>query len=132
MDLKGLSKRMTQIAVNVEGNTNKKKRVIALEVDKYVVLQTPVDTGRARANWQVGLGAAVTEATERTDFGNVLQENERILDGVKSGQDVWLSNNVDYIGKLNEGHSKQANPGYIQAAVIVGVRAAQKIKLTEK
>jgi len=41
---------------------------------------------------------------------------------------LFVSNNVPYIGRLNDGHSTQAPPGYIQLAVLraVGARRARR------
>lgn len=52
--------------------------------------RTPINTGKARAGWMT------------REFGN----------GNK-----WVANGVDYVQYLNEGTSKQAPAGYIEATV---------------
>lgn len=65
------------------------------EVDKMMtdlhgglMRSTPVDTGNARNGWQLTLGA-----------------------------DPAIENQVPYIGKLNDGHSKQAPALFIEAEI---------------
>ena len=40
---------------SIEPNVNKLMKDVAMAVDEEVVRSTPVDTGRARANWQTTL-----------------------------------------------------------------------------
>lgn len=86
---------------------------------------TPVDTGWARANWVPGIGTpststvgspkAVTETAQRGGIARML--------GYKARQGpVHITNNVPYIMRLNEGWSRQAPSGFIQAAVAKAVR----------
>lgn len=87
---------------------------------------TPVDTGWARVNWVPSVGTPfqgtvgtraqakkgqVSEATSSEGEARVAT-SYRLEQGP-----VFLSNNVPYINRLNDGHSKQAPVGFIQAAV---------------
>ena len=56
MDLKRFATRIRQVGAAVEDNAGKLVRKVALSVDATVVSATPVDTGRARSNWQVEIG----------------------------------------------------------------------------
>lgn len=142
MDLKGFAHRIDEIAFNVPKNANKMVRAVALSVDKYVVLATPVDTGRARSNWQVSLNNAIMTQREPYSHGKdgstvgpntsaALQQCADTVAQRKDGEDVYITNNLDYITKLNDGWSRQAPAGFVQASVIVGVRAARRIKIIE-
>lgn len=103
-------------------------------------METPVDTGRARSNWIVSLGSPVRD--ERPPFFEgskgstgaqnaqvAIQEGSDTIQGRQLGQDIWISNNVKYIGKLNEGSSAQAPAGFVEAAirraVDAGIRAVR-------
>ena len=59
-----------------------------------LVLATPVDTGNARESWEV--------ARDRT----------------KKNPTFIVSNNTEYIGALNEGHSDQAPAHFIEAIAL--------------
>lgn len=63
-----------------------------LDAHRELVLATPVDTGQARQGW---------EATTPTEEGQV---------GI-------VENNVEHIVYLNDGHSKQAPTGFVEAIV---------------
>jgi len=121
----------------VEEGVNKIVRKVALVCDRELVLETPVDTGRARSNWQVSLGSPNTSEREpyapgeklgqsegQNAAGALAQGQERI-GARKSEQDIYIQNNVDYIGRLNDGSSAQAPAGFVQAAIARAVKAAR-------
>lgn len=78
-----------------------------------VVPGTPADTGRARGNWQVTFDAPAEGAIDRLDKpGNVtVQDGAGRIDAEASvlGRTIYLVNNVPYIRRLEEGHSKQGS-----------------------
>lgn len=59
-NLREFSKAMKTRAKNLGDNVPDLVRKTALAIDVAVTQATPVDTGRARANWQIGLGSAPT------------------------------------------------------------------------
>jgi hypothetical protein len=115
----------------VEANANQKKRAIALAVDQAVVMGTPVDTGRARANWQAGLNSPVGGETAQTDKGgaSTIARNAGVIGASGPGEAIHLTNNVPYIGELNRGSSKQAPAGFVETAVQQGAAAGAKVKI---
>jgi hypothetical protein len=131
---------MKAYAKRIEDNANKAVRKVALVIDREVVLQTPVDTGRARANWRVGLNTPVTAARDAFAKGQkgstasanadaAIAEGQNVIDGRQTGQPIYISNNVEYIGRLNEGSSAQAPAGFVEAAISRGVSAVEGAKL---
>lgn len=121
----------------VETGVNKIVRKVALIADRELVLETPVDTGRARSNWQVSLGSPLTSEREpyspgeglgrgegQNAAGALAQAQERI-GARQSEQDIYIQNNVDYIGALNDGSSAQAPAGFVQAAIKRAVAAVR-------
>lgn len=88
---------------------------------------TPVDTGWARANWIPSLGGepASTPSGSRTSVATAeaaLQAGKGSLLGYKLfNGPVFITNNVPYILKLNEGTSDQAPKGFVQAAITAAV-----------
>jgi hypothetical protein len=91
---------------------------------------TPVDTGWARANWVPSLGepAILEVAREPTeaDVAARAADGERGRNSVLAYRPgdgvVFVTNNVPYIGRLNDGHSPQQAPGFVQRAVEKAVR----------
>ena len=139
--MKGFSKRIIQIAAGVEQNSNALVRKTVITVASAVALRTPVDTGRARANWRTQVGSALTAqpgafpagskgSTEAAAAGQAIAEAVRAVDGFnKSGTPVFISNNLPYIEALNRGSSTQAPEGFIESAIDAGVRAIQQSRL---
>ena len=92
---------------------------IGLEALRRVVLKTPVDTGRARGNWQVSIGdpaLTMLEAADRTGSDTIAIGTAQ-LENLKAYETIFLTNNVPYIIYLEEGSSKQAPAGMVKMTV---------------
>ena len=78
-----------------------------------VIMDTPVDTGRARGNWQTTVGQPATDQIEREGASASMAEAEaKIPKG--AGQETMLANNLPYIEELENGSSKQASAGMVR------------------
>ena len=96
-----VEKRLSQIA-----------RKVTLELHKNIVLETPVDTGRLKANNQIGIGSRPTSSvldTDKSSVGSpgktVAQEAPKVND-YKPGDDLWITNNVEYAYYVEVGHHR--------------------------
>ena len=95
-------------------------RKVALDIGSRVVLRSPVDTGRFRANWQYGVGQPNTAVLETVDPSGATSIG-RITAGAASarlGDIVYLSNSLPYALKLEAGSSKQAPGGMVGLTVL--------------
>lgn len=97
---------------------------VAIRASQAVILATPVDTGRARNNWQASLDSPVTEEMsdllfDTTGLAAISKNNSEInkFNPPEEGGKVYISNNLEYIGALNDGHSAQAVGGYVEIAI---------------
>ena len=100
---------------------------ITLDVVANLVEATPVDVGWARANWVPSIGtpflqdlSGVEPTSSATSAAAASQQSA--IGGVVAGYklrsgSVFVSNNVPYITALNDGSSKQAPAGFVQAAI---------------
>lgn len=111
----------------VEKDLSKKVRTIAIQCLNEVVMRTPVDYGRARANNQISIGSPVYQVLDRfdKDGGATILEGVTRLSGLEPYTVVYLQNNLPYIERLEDGHSKQAPVGMFGAAFNSVVRASQ-------
>jgi hypothetical protein len=103
----------------VEGKIVQITRMIGLEVLKRVILKTPVDTGRARGNWFVAIGApsaAVNGKPDKTGQG-ALNAGSAVITGLTEAQAIYLTNNLPYIGRLEAGSSQQAPAGMVAITI---------------
>lgn len=123
-----MARRITIGRINVQSEaeaieklTSLISRKIALDVLSRVVLATPVDTGRARANWQAEVGSAPTTELQTTDKGGgstISQGSANIATHEQTPfSEINIVNNLPYIGRLNDGSSTQAPAGFVESAV---------------
>ncbi len=114
---------------NIEAD--KVVRKVCFDLMSGVVLKTPVDTGRARANWQASID---TPATGTISFDGDAGSNTqtpapsassaaaigKALGAVNkaTGRVFWLVNNLPYISRLEYGAwSKQAPHGMVRITI---------------
>lgn len=109
-----------------EDVANKVIRKTALAALTSVVERSPVDTGRFRSNWKVGVNEINGEASDSTENTAVMHESPK-LKNVKVGDAVNISNNVPYAQMLEYGHSKQAPEGVVEIVADSLPAVAQKI-----
>lgn len=78
-------------------------RSIQMALFSGIILATPVDSGRARGNWQVSIGTPKTDAITRLDPSGAaaIAEVETGMGG--AGGITWLTNNLPYIEVLEYG-----------------------------
>lgn len=85
---------------------DRQARKVAIEVFRGVILKTPVDTGRARGNWQVGAkpAAGVVDKLDKAGQGAIGDAIKELRPGVfRKGGELWLVNNLPYIRHLEYG-----------------------------
>jgi Bacteriophage HK97-gp10, putative tail-component len=85
-----------------------------------IVMRTPVDTGRLRANWQIGVNQAPGAAYDWVDKDGsaTLQIAQQMLDTAKGiGDTYYIVNNLVYAIPIEYGHSKQAPAGMVRVSV---------------
>lgn len=110
----------------VEADLSKRVRIIAMAMLNEIVLRSPVDTGRFRANNIVSVGSPVYTATDGMDKGggSTIERGLSAMTGLEPYTVVYIQNSLPYAQKLEDGHSKQAPPGGIYAVSFHGVAAA--------
>lgn len=98
---------------------------ITLGAAANLATDTPVDTGHASNNWIASIGSPATEVAgshEAPDSGPQKEGLARVASEYQLPLPTYIANNVPYIGALNDGHSKQAPTGFVQAGVLRAVR----------
>lgn len=81
-----------------------------------VIMDTAVDTGRARGNWQTSVGQPVTSQIERQGAEGAMAEVATNTPA-GAGQETMLANNLPYIEKLENGWSDQSPQGMVRRNV---------------
>ncbi|TGU75107.1 HK97 gp10 family phage protein [Geomonas terrae] len=110
-------------------------RATAFEAFKRVILRSPVDTGRFRANWGVSVGSpwlgnvAYVDPSGQTAMG----EAAKGVDSWNCQGSIFLCNSTEYGQKLEYGSSKQAPQGMVRvtAAEFEGFAAEVAVRSTK-
>lgn len=86
---------------------------IAFEAFTRIILKTPVDTGRLRGNWQASVNTPHNNILEKEDKSgfSTLAEGLGNLDGIQPGTVVWITNNLPYAERIENGHGANNVPG---------------------
>lgn len=92
-------------------------RAVTFELFASVITDTPVDTGRARGNWQCRIDQQPTGTVGTTGAGAAIAAVRDELDVFGVGHAAWLVNNLPYIERLEYGHSRQAPAGMVRKNV---------------
>lgn len=119
------ARRLDLIASNIPQAVNAVKIALAAAIDQAVVVQTPVDTGHARLNWQVGLGTPIRSEKPGEDPGGAAARAIALgvarIRAARPSQSIYISNNVPYINRLNEGWSAQAPADFVRRSLLLAV-----------
>jgi len=136
-NLKQFNKEIDDFVKTIPDQAVAIQKKIVLDALTRIVLRTPVDTGRARGNWQVSIGAPIKDIIDdprwkkkresksfqsrmksrRSSDSKVINKANGILSKLPPYQQVWISNNLNYIEGLEKGNSKQAPKGMVSITV---------------
>ena len=128
----------------LDDHVNDVIKALAAETNNALVDATPVDTGFARANWRVSLNKPASgvlgaknqrAAAAAATLGRAQSTQAIALYDHNKHRELYISNNVDYIGDkdakgekgLNAGSSpQQRKPFFIQTTIYKTVSKIQK------
>jgi hypothetical protein len=117
----------------LEGFAAEKVKRITLDARSELVKDTPRETSWARNNWVPHIGtpleepAGTREQAEAGNIGPAIAASEAGAADVATNYTldrgkVYISNNVPYIERLNQGSSQQAPKDFVQTAILRAVR----------
>lgn len=103
----------------VNNRNDKVFRSVALRVFGSVVFRTPVDTGRARGNWQTDINKDNDSELSFDDKGGLMvyRKAQQASSKLKTGDQFYLFNNLPYVSRLEQGSSLQAPSGMVKVTV---------------
>lgn len=95
-------------------------KLIAFRIHDRIVMRTPVDTGRARASWNLVAGDVADLSVAPKSFSGGGEQGAAHAQAKAAGAPPALqyviSNNLPYIEKLENGSSRQAPAGMVKLA----------------
>jgi len=109
-------------------------RKTAFDLTNAIIMDTPVDTGRARGNWIVSIdrqddrkidtedksGASTIAKAQNEIFNNPIQK------------EIWIQNNLEYIARLEYGWSDKSPQGMVGVNVQRFNHILEKVARDEK
>jgi len=138
-DPRGFEQRMRELGEAIEAGTRQLQNDVADAVQQHIIEATPVShletghSGRARNNWVATINTPWTQAVYNGPFdpsGRTQAEiNSTTIANNKRGRPVFIANNLNYIGLLNDGFSAQAPAGFVQSALLIGMRVARSASI---
>ena len=118
------------ISLTATPNATGLVKKITFEAFSRMIMKTPVDSGRARGNWQAEINAVPSGQIDDIDKG---KKGSTASDGsgssptkdkvlgvvskIKLGDSIILANNLDYIQNLEDGSSKQSPGGMVKVTL---------------
>lgn len=112
-------------------------RKVVLDGLTNLIRQSPVNTGRFKANWSTSVGMMAGGEVDMLGSKTPLNTNSAPSDfnrsgegikGYKLGQTMFLHNNLQYALPLEYGTSKQAPKGWIRNTGILMQKKLDEIK----
>lgn len=110
---------LQNFAKKAAANADELVGTVVTQIVAEVDLRSPVDTGRFRGNWQLGVGGAPSGITQRLDPAGTSTKarNFAVIPEKASGNLYVLANNLPYAMRLEMGWSKQAPAGMVGVTV---------------
>ena len=108
---------LTKFAEKAGDNADLVVRKVAFEIFKSVIFMTPVDTGRARANWNFAYGNIDYSVKAKGDTSDPEIKALGLISTKVNGRNIFISNNLPYAQRLEDGYSNQAPTGMVRVTV---------------
>lgn len=96
-----------EYAETVGGGLTRFLQKITFELHEAIVMKTPVDTGAARASWNVSIGQPQY----------AIKGSVAAVIGLTKPDDIYITNAMEYISALENGHSAQAPHGMVALSI---------------
>lgn len=95
------------------------RKTVALDLFLGIIIQSPVDTGRFRNNWNPSANKPNFRTTESVDKSgsNAIGNVKATIQASNSTDSLHLSNGLPYAQRLEYGWSKQAPSGMVRVNI---------------
>lgn len=139
-DLLSLASSLERKAKAIEESASETAVETALVIVDDLAHETPVDTSQALSNWIVTLNVASTAkilphfpgksgSSKRASAAETVNLARSVLNNKKPGQAIFITNNLSYVRRLNDGYSGQAPAGFVERVVVIGRKMITKFKI---
>jgi len=105
------------ILEQVEKDTAKHIRKLAMKALASLILKSPVDTGRFKSNWIVSINNPSLEYDENNMGQMAFEAGVPVINTAKPTDSIHITNNLPYAQVLEDGSSMQAPQGIVAITV---------------
>lgn len=117
----GFSKLVNDFALKTPKRADTVIKKATLELFSKVILDTPVDTGRLRANWNVSFGSAdesvnedASDKAKSKTSSSTCKKAEEKIKADKTYMAIFLTNNMPYVKGIEYGRSQKSPQGMVR------------------
>lgn len=110
---------IARFVAKAKGNADLVVRKVALDIFKRVVIKSPVDEGRFKSSWLVGLNSVPSGdpgTIDKTGAPSIARINASVAQ-MHAGDVVTMTSSLPYSRRLEYGHSQQAPAGVVRITV---------------
>lgn len=112
---------MDNLLKQIDKNKDDIIKKTVFDLTSAIIKDTPVDTGRARSNWQIDLNTNSNDSIiDEADIGGnkaINKAQDKIMNN-KVPYYYMISNNLPYIERLEFGWSKQSPQGMVRINIL--------------
>lgn len=127
---------------NLPKEVHKVKQETATVLLTQMVTLVPIDTGTAVSNFQMDVNSPADtiipahypgryRSTADANISATIALGKAVIDSSRPGDDLYLTNHVEYIVDLDNGSSTQAPAGFTQTALLVARRVIRNAKVVK-
>lgn len=106
----GFGDEIKKAADDMVNTVDEFRQAVTIKLFNSVIEDTPVDSGRLRANWQTNEGSPATGEIDSTDQNRPLKEVEDVVSRSKRDGEINLTNNLPYSVDIEFGGSSTKAP----------------------
>ncbi len=121
-DSAGFSKALMALCDQADGSIEKVIRKACIDLYSSIVKRTPHDTRRAQVNWNIDTRPTEGVSEEREcsagELQAIIRENTTEFTFDIHDNAVYITNNLEYIEKLESGTSEQAPTGMVMVSLV--------------
>ena len=114
-NVKSFNTALTAATKKIDGDIQKFIKQVCIETFKRFIMRTPVDTGRARGNWQIEINRTASGTVKEDMWDQVFEKGVAKLAAIPPFSVIHITNNVEYVYYLEyERPSPQHPEGMVE------------------
>lgn len=109
-NVKSFNAALTKATKKIDGDIQKFIKQVCIETFRRFIMRTPVDTGRARGNWQIEINRPASGTIEEGLWDQVFEKGTAKLAMIPPFSIVHITNNIEYVYHLEYVRRSRQHP----------------------